>query len=96
MTYRALILIVLAMVISTSPSIRTTTPTSQNRISCFTVTLVGGGGIVGIGATLWKLVSDYRCGEDEDHMHVYRDVPRMPSNHLFQPRAEEIVDQLKS
>ena len=88
MTYRALILIVLAMVISTSPSVRTTTPTSQNGISCITVTLVGGGGIVGIAATLWKLVSDYRWEEDEEH--VYSDVPRMPSNHLFQPRAEEI------
>ena len=52
------------------------------------VTIVGGGGIDCVGATLWKLVSDYRSGEDEDH--VYSDVPRMPSNHLFQPRAEEI------
>ena len=88
MTYRALVLIVLAMVISTSPYVRTTTPTSQNGISCITVTIVGGGGIVGIAATLWMVVSDYRWEEDEEH--VYSDVPRMPSNHLFQPRAEEM------
>ena len=90
MTYRVLILIVLAMVISTSPSVHTTTPTSQNGISCITVTLVVGGGIVGIAATLWKLVNDYKSGKDKDHMHVYSDVLRMPSNHLFQPRVEEI------
>ena len=45
-------------------------------------------GIVGIVATLWKLVNDHRSGEEKDH--VYSDVPRIPSNHLFQPRAQEL------
>ena len=44
------------------------------------VTIVGGGGIDCVGATLWKLVSDYRSGEDGDH--VCSDVPRM---HAKQP-----------
>ena len=92
MAYRALslILMVLTAIISTSPSVRIATTTSQ-RVSCDRdiVTIVGGGsGIVGIAATLWKLVNDHRSGGENDH--VYSDVPRMPSNHLFQPRAEEI------
>ena len=35
-----------------------------------------------------KLVNDYISGGENDH--VYSDLPRIPSNHLFQPRAEEI------
>ena len=91
MAYRALslILMVLAAIISTSPSVHTATSTSQ-RVSCVRgiVTIVGGDGIVGIAATLWKLANDHRSGEENEH--VYSDVPRIPSNHLFQPRAEEI------
>ena len=52
------------------------------------VTIVGGGGIFGVGATLWKLVTDYKSGENKNT--VYSDLPRMPSSHLFQPRAEEM------
>ena len=89
MAYRALILIVLAVIISTSPSVRTATTTSQ-RVSCVRdiVTIVGGGGIVGITGILLKLVNDYILGGE--NYHVYSDVPRIPSNHLFQPRVEEI------
>ena len=96
MAYRALslILMVLTAIISTSPSVRTATTTSQ-RVSCVKdiVTIVGGGvgivsGGVGIAATLWKLVNDHRSGGENDH--VYSDVPRIPSNHLFQPRIEEL------
>ena len=95
MAYRALILMVLAVIIFTSPSVHTATTTSQNRISCVRdiVTIVGGGvgivsGGVGIVATLWKLVNDNRSGKEKDN--VYSDVPRIPSNHLFQPRAQEL------
>ena len=90
MAYRALILMVLGVIISTSPFVRTAATTSQNRISCVRnfVTIVGGGGVVGIVATFWKLVNDYNSGEEKNH--VYSDVPQIPSNHLFQPRAEEI------
>ena len=89
MAYRVLILMVLAVIISTSPSVRTASTTSQ-RVSCVReiVTIVGGGGIVGIAATLWKLVTDYKSREDKNT--VYSDLPRMPSNHLFQPRVEEL------
>ena len=89
MAYRILSLVVILL---TLPFLQTAYTIPQNRISCIRniVTIVRGGGIVGIAGILWKQVSDYRRGEDEDHMHVYSDVPRMPSNHLFQPRAEEI------
>ena len=81
---------VLAVIVLTLPFLQTANTTPQNRMSCIRdiVTIVGGGGIVGVWATLWKLVSDYKSGEDEDH--VYSDVPRTPSSHLFQPRAEEM------
>lgn len=90
MAYRILNLMLLVVILLTLPFLQTAYTTPQNRMSCIRdiVTIVGGGGIVGVGATLWKLVSDYRCREDKDH--VYSDVPRMPSSHLFQPRAEEI------
>ena len=80
----------LVVILLTLPFLQTAYTTPQNRMSCIRdiVTIVGGGGIVGIAATLWMVVSDYRWEEDEEH--VYSDVPRMPSNHLFQPRAEEI------
>ena len=86
----------LAVILFTSPFLQTTNAVQmQNRMKCIKdiVTIVGGGvgivsGGVGIAATLWKLVNDHRSGGENDH--VYSDVPRMPSNHLFQPRAEEI------
>ena len=86
MAYRALILMVLAVIIFTSPSVRTATPTSQNRISCVRDIVTIGGGIVGVGATLWKLVTDYKSWQDKNTVYSY--VPRMPSNHLFQPREK--------
>ena len=80
----------LVVILLTLPFLQTAYTTPQNRMSCIRdiVTIVGGGGIVGIAATLWMVVSDYRWEEDEEH--VFSDVPRMPSNHLFQPRAEEM------
>ena len=89
MAYRISSLLALAVILFTSPFLRAANATPQNRISCIKdiVTIVGGGGIVDVGATLWKLVTNY---EWEDKNTVYSDLPRMPSNHLFQPRAEEI------
>ena len=80
----------MVVILLTLPFLQTAYTTPQNRMSCIRdiVTIVGGGGIIGIGATLWKLVNDYKSGEDEDR--AYSDVPRMPSSHLFQPRAEEM------
>ena len=92
MAYRALslILMVLTAIISTSPSVRTATTTSQ-RVSCVRdiVQIVGGGrGIVGITGILLTLVGYYISGGENNH--IYSNLPRIQSNHFFQPRAEEI------
>ena len=99
MAYRALslilILMVLTAIISTSPSVHTATTTSQNRIGYvkdIVEILCGKGGIVGgiavAAPVLFRLVTDYKSREDKNT--VYSDLPQIPSNHLFQPRAEEI------
>ena len=89
MAYRISSLLALAAILFTSHFLRAANTTPQNRMNCVKdiVFIVGGGGIVG-WATLWKLLTDYKSSEDKNT--VYSDLPRMPSNHLFQPRAEEI------
>ena len=76
MDCRALIVMVLAVIFSAS---------ILERVSNI-ITIVHDG--VDTAVTLWKLVNDHRSGGEKDH--VYSGVPRIPSNHFFQPRAEEI------
>ena len=78
----------LVVILLTLPFLQTANTTPLNRMTCIKdiVTIVGGSCI---WATLWKLVNDYKSGEDEGSCS---DIPRMPSSHLFQPRAEEMRD----
>ena len=75
MAYRILSSLALAVILFTSPFLRAANATPQNRMSCIRdiVTIVGGGGIVGVGASLWKLVTDYKSREDKNT--VYSDLP---------------------
>ena len=79
----------LVVILLTLPFLQTANTTPLSRMTCISdiVTIVGGG-CIWATVSLWKLVNDYKSGEDEDR--AYSDVPRMPSSHLFQPRAEEM------
>ena len=77
-------MIMLVLILSTSTSVRTATKlsTSQRDID---VSVTGTGGIA---MTSYAAEDESRSVEDIDA--VCSELPRMPSNHVFQPRAEEM------
>ena len=76
--------IMLVLILSTSTSVRTATKLStlQRDID---VSVTGTGGIA-----MTSYVAEDESGSVEDIDAVCSELPRMPSNHVFQPREEEV------
>ena len=77
-------MIMLVLILSTSTSVRTATKLSASQRD-IDVSVTGTGGIA-----MTSYVAEDESGSVEDIDAVCSELPRMPSNHVFQPRAEEV------